>query len=105
MEDGAEVFEASEIPDHTDVYISMGENYKDPFGDTKSMQYINGLCNFSAVCGSLPSYATNSEKSDDTMTEIKHRCPGSSTKMLCLKLFFYHLFMMYSFWIFSSFSI
>ncbi|XP_025087629.1 uncharacterized protein LOC112560197 [Pomacea canaliculata] len=40
LEDGTEVFEASEIPDHTDVYISMGENYKDPFGDTKKNMII-----------------------------------------------------------------
>ena len=35
LEDGIEVFDGSDIPPHADVYISTGENYKDPFGPTK----------------------------------------------------------------------
>ena len=35
LEDGREVFDGSNIPAHADVYISTGENFKDPFGPTK----------------------------------------------------------------------
>ena len=35
LEDGVEIFHGSDIPAHADVYISTGENYKDPFGATK----------------------------------------------------------------------
>ena len=35
LEDGIEVFDSSDIPAHADVYISTGENYKDPFRPMK----------------------------------------------------------------------
>ncbi|XP_070200716.1 doublecortin domain-containing protein 1-like isoform X2 [Littorina saxatilis] len=35
LEDGVEIFRGQDIPPHSDVYISTGEGYKDPFGPTK----------------------------------------------------------------------
>ncbi|KAK7477194.1 hypothetical protein BaRGS_00031579, partial [Batillaria attramentaria] len=40
LEDGVEVFDAADIPPDADVYISMGENYKDPFGNTKKNMIV-----------------------------------------------------------------
>lgn len=43
LEDGVEVLDPTQIPANADVYVSMGENYKDPFEATKSMLYF--CCN------------------------------------------------------------
>ncbi|XP_076472192.1 doublecortin domain-containing protein 1-like [Babylonia areolata] len=40
LEDGVEVFDGADIPPRADVYISMGENYKDPFGTMKQNMII-----------------------------------------------------------------
>ena len=38
LEDGVEVFHEKDIPPDGDIYISMGEKFKDPFRSTKSKQ-------------------------------------------------------------------
>ncbi|KAL8603780.1 hypothetical protein ACOMHN_058515 [Nucella lapillus] len=40
LEDGVEVSDGGDIPPHADVYVSMGENYKDPFGSMKQNMII-----------------------------------------------------------------
>ena len=38
LEDGVEVFDEKDIPVNAEVYISLGENYKDPYASTKSKE-------------------------------------------------------------------
>ena len=44
LEDGVEVFTEKDIPVDSEVYISTGENYKDPYATTKRKRYINLCC-------------------------------------------------------------
>ena len=37
LDDGSEVFTAQEIPRDADIFLSMGEPFKDPFKGAKSM--------------------------------------------------------------------
>ena len=46
LEDGVEVFTEKDIPVDSEVYISTGENYKDPYATTKRNNYIN----FNSIC-------------------------------------------------------
>ena len=39
LEDGVEIFDERDIPVNAEVYISLGENYKDPYASTKSKFY------------------------------------------------------------------
>lgn len=41
LEDGIEIVSKADIPHNGDIYISMGENYKDPFHTTKSELICN----------------------------------------------------------------
>lgn len=41
LEDGIEVFTEKDIPVDSEVYISTGENYKDPYASTKSKCLIS----------------------------------------------------------------
>lgn len=41
LEDGVEVFEAHDIPLDSEVYISTGENYKDPLASEKSKSHTH----------------------------------------------------------------
>lgn len=36
LEDGVELFDAQDIPSDGEVYISTGDNYKDPYASAKS---------------------------------------------------------------------
>ncbi|GFN87696.1 synembryn-a [Plakobranchus ocellatus] len=40
LEDGAEVFQGKDIPPDSDIYISMGEKFRDPFSSTKRTMIV-----------------------------------------------------------------
>ena len=41
LEDGIEIYDQKDIPMDAEIYISLGENYKDPYAITKSKKDIN----------------------------------------------------------------
>ena len=49
LDDGSEVFTAQEIPRDADLFLSMGEPFKDPFKGAKSMLIFVWLELFASV--------------------------------------------------------
>ena len=49
LDDGSEVFTAQEIPRDADIFLSMGEPFKDPFKGAKSMLIFVWLELFASV--------------------------------------------------------
>ena len=40
LEDGVEIYDERDIPIDSEVYISTGENYKDPYASTKRKIFL-----------------------------------------------------------------
>ncbi|CAL1540465.1 unnamed protein product [Lymnaea stagnalis] len=81
LESGVEVFRAEDIPAENEIYISMGEPYKNPYQTTKSNFNLNSISIFKYFLGTMIVRNSSVWTLSGIMLSEKGRRKGTRIKM------------------------